>query len=61
MSIHVCTIYSNCITHIFANMQAEVDLADSDISVVQRHWNSKIAKNYRETLNNIKQSGKRPT
>ena len=41
-------------------MQGEVDLTDSDVSVVCRHWRSKIAKNYRETINNIKTSGKRP-
>lgn len=41
-------------------MQGEVDLADSDVSVVRRHWSSKIAKNYRETINNIKTSRKRP-
>lgn len=60
MSIHVCTICSNCITHIFSNVQGEVDLADADVSVVRRHWSSKIAKNYRETINSIKTSGKRP-
>lgn len=41
-------------------MQGHVDIQDADLSVVQRHWQSKIAKNYRETLNAVKSSGSKP-
>ena len=44
----------------YSNVQGNVDLQDADLSVVQRHWQTKIAKNYRETLNAIKTAGSKP-
>ena len=37
-----------------------MDLQESDIALFQRHWNSRIAKNYREKMAEIKKIGKRP-
>ena len=30
------------------------------MKLVQRHWNSKVAKNYREKMNELKKQGKQP-
>ena len=48
------------ISNNFSFVQGEVDLQESDISLAQRHWNSRVAKNYREQMAEIKKKGKRP-
>lgn len=35
-------------------------MAEPDVAMVQRHWNSKVAKNYREVMSALKKSGKKP-
>ena len=35
-------------------------MQESDIGLFQRHWNSRIAKNYREKMAEIKKIEKRP-
>ena len=41
-------------------MQGAVQLQDEDVNQVKRHWNSKIAKNYRDTMSTLRKAGKKP-
>ena len=35
-------------------------MLEPDVNLVQRHWNSRIAKNYKETMSETKKVGKKP-
>ena len=44
---------------IYKKTQGAVDLQETDLDLVKRHWNSKVTANYRQTMNTLKSSGKR--
>lgn len=53
-------LFDNFICMLFIKKtQGAVDLQETDLDLVKRHWNSKVAANYRQTMNTLKSSGKR--